>query len=112
MATVQNITIDQGTTFSLTINLTNDDNSAKNLANYTIASQMRKSYEATTKTDFTTAKVDATGEVTISLTAAQTTAVKAGRFVYDVEITGTDPVETLRVLEGLVTVTPQVTKAA
>ena len=112
MATVQNITIDQGTTFSLTINLTNDDNSAKNLANYTIASQMRKSYEATTKTDFTTAKVDATGEVTISLTAAQTTAVKAGRFVYDVEITGTDPVATLRVLEGLVTVTPQVTKAA
>ena len=112
MATVQNITIDQGTTFSLTINLTNDDNSAKNLANYTIASQMRKSYEATTKTDFTTAKVDATGEVTISLTAAETTAVKAGRFVYDVEITGTDPVETLRVLEGLVTVTPQVTKAA
>ena len=112
MATVQNITIDQGTTFSLTINLTNDDNSAKNLANYTIASQMRKSYEATTKTDFTTAKIDATGEVTISLTAAETTAVKAGRFVYDVEITGTDPVETLRVLEGLVTVTPQVTKAA
>lgn len=112
MATVQNITIDQGTTFSLTINLTNDDNSAKDLANYTIASQMRKSYEATTKTDFTTAKVDETGEVTISLTAAETTTVKAGRFVYDVEITGTDPVETLRVLEGLVTVTPQVTKAA
>ena len=112
MATVQNITIDQGTTFSLTINLTNDDGSAKNLANYSIASQMRKSYEATTKTDFTTAKVDASGEVTISLTAAQTTAVKAGRYVYDVEITGTSPVETLRVLEGLVTVTPQVTKAA
>ena len=112
MATVQNITIDQGTTFSLTINLTNDDGSAKNLANYSIASQMRKSYEATTKTDFTTAKVAASGEVTISLTAAQTTAVKAGRYVYDVEITGTSPVETLRVLEGLVTVTPQVTKAA
>jgi hypothetical protein len=32
--------------------------------------------------------------------------------VFDVQITGTDPVETLRVLEGLVTVTPQVTKAA
>jgi len=112
MATVQNISIDQGTTFSLTINLTNDDNSAKDLANYTIASQMRKSYEAATKTDFTTAKIDATGEVTISLTAAETTLVKAGRYVYDVEIAGTDPVETLRVLEGLVTVTPQVTKAA
>ena len=33
-------------------------------------------------------KVDATGKVTISLTAAQTAAVKAGRYVYDIEIAG------------------------
>lgn len=110
MATVQNITIDQGTTFSLDINLTNDDASAKDLSNYTVASQMRKSYEASTKIDFTCVQVNASGKVTISLTAAQTAAVKAGRYVYDVEITGTSPVETLRVLEGLVTVTPEVTK--
>ena len=110
MATVSNIVIDQGTTFSLDINLTNDDGSAKDLTNYTVASQMRKSYEATAKTDFTCVKVDASGKVTISLTATQTSAVKAGRYVSDVEITGTSPVETLRVLEGLVTVTPEVTK--
>tara|TARA_B100001113_G_C21105816_1_gene620855 strand:- start:1472 stop:1804 length:333 start_codon:yes stop_codon:yes gene_type:complete len=110
MATVSNIVIDQGTTFSLDINLTNDDGSAKDLTNYTVASQMRKSYEATAKTDFTCVKVNASGKVTISLTATQTSAVKAGRYVYDVEITGTSPVETLRVLEGLVTVTPEVTK--
>ncbi len=108
MATVQNIVIDQGTTFSLDINLTNDDASAKDLTNYTVASQMRKSYEASTKTDFTTAKVDNTGEVTISLTAAQTATLKPGRYVYDVEIASAS--ETLRVLEGLVTVTPEVTK--
>ena len=40
----------------------------------------------------------------------QTATLKPGRYVYDVEITGTSPVETLRVLEGLVTVTPEVTK--
>ena len=111
MATVQNIVIDQGTTFSLDINLTNDDGSAKDLTNYTVASQMRKSYEASAATNFTCVKVNASGKVTISLTATQTSAVKAGRYVYDVEITGTSPVETLRVLEGLVTVTPEVTKA-
>ena len=109
MATISNIVIDQGTTFSLELNLTNDDGSAKNLANYTVTSQMRISYEATTATDFTTAKVDATGKVTISLTAAQTAAVKAGRYVYDIEIASSS--ETLRVLEGLVTVTPNVTRA-
>ena len=108
MATVQNIVIDQGTTFSLDINLTNDDASAKDLTSYTVASQMRKSYEASTKTDFTTAKVDNTGKVTISLTAAQTATLKPGRYLYDVEIASAS--ETLRVLEGLVTVTPEVTK--
>ena len=109
MATVHNIVIDQGTTFSLELTVTNDDGT-KNLANYTVASQMRKSYEAATATSFTTSKVDATGVITLSLTAAQTSAIKNGRYVYDCEITATSPAETIRVIEGIVTVTPEVTK--
>jgi uncharacterized membrane protein YfhO len=109
MASISNIVIDQGTTFSLELNLTNDDASAKDLTNYTVTSQIRKSYDAATKTDFTTAKVDATGQVTISLTAAETAALKSGRYVYDIEIASSS--ETLRVLEGIVTVTPNVTRA-
>ena len=81
MATVTNIVIDQGTTFSLEMNLTNDDLSAKDLTDYTCTSQMRKSYDASTSTAFTVAKVNATGKITISLTAAQTAAIKAGRYV-------------------------------
>ena len=109
MAVMTNIVLDQGTTFNMTVNLTNDDLSAKNLASYSVTSQMRKSYDATTFTNFTTAKVDATGQITLSLTATQTAAVKAGRYVYDVEIAS--GVETLRVLEGLVTLTPNVSRA-
>jgi hypothetical protein len=109
MASISNIVIDQGTTFSLELNLTNDDASAKDLANYTVTSQMRKSYDAATFTNFTTAKVDATGKVTISMTAAETAALKSGRYVYDIEIASSS--ETLRVLEGIVTVTPNVTRA-
>tara|TARA_B100001939_G_C16805616_1_gene557675 strand:+ start:216 stop:542 length:327 start_codon:yes stop_codon:yes gene_type:complete len=108
MATVQNITIDQGTTYSLTITLTNDDGTAKDLSSYTVSAQMRKSYYTSTYTAFTTAKVDLTGELTISLTAAQTSDIKAGRYVYDIEIASSS--ETLRILEGIVTVTPEVTK--
>lgn len=110
MATIHNIVIDQGTTFSLKLTVTNDDGTAKNLANYSVAAQMRKSYDATTKTDFTTSKVDATGVITLSLTAAETSAVKSGRYVYDCEITATSPAETIRVIEGIVTITPEVTK--
>jgi hypothetical protein len=108
MATVQNITIDQGTTFSLTINLTNDDGTEKDLSSYTVSAQMRKSYYTSTYTAFTTAKVDNDGELTISLTAVQTSGIKAGRYVYDIEIESS--AETLRILEGIVTVTPEVTK--
>jgi len=108
MATVQNITIDQGTTFSLTINLTNDDGTEKDLSSYTVSAQMRKSYYTSTYTAFTTAKVDSEGELTISLTATQTSDIKAGRYVYDIEIESS--AETLRILEGIVTVTPEVTK--
>jgi len=108
MATINNIVIDQGTTYSFTFNLTNADGSAKDLSSYTIAAQLRKSYYTSTATDFTTDTVDADGEITISLTATQTANLKAGRYVYDIEID--DGTETLRILEGIVTVTPEVTR--
>lgn len=108
MATVENIVIDQGQTFSFSLTLSNTDGTAKDLTDYTVTSQMRKSYYTSTATDFTTAKVDLTGEITISLSATETSAIKAGRYVYDVEIASS--VETLRILEGIVTVTPEVTK--
>ena len=108
MASVNNIVIDQGTTFTLSVTLTNDDGTAKDLTAYTVASQIRKSYYTNTFTAFTASKVNSTGEISISLTAAQTTALKAGRYVYDIEIE--DPSETVRVIEGIVTVTPEVTR--
>ncbi len=81
----------------------------KDLNDYTAAAQMRKSYYTSTAIDFT---ADVTlpddGEVTISLTAEETSAIKAGRYVYDIEISSDE--ETLRVLEGIVVVNPEVTK--
>jgi hypothetical protein len=56
-----------------------------------------------------TVTIDAlNGEVTLSLTATQTAALTAGRYVYDVELTIGSTVS--RVIEGIVTVTPEVTK--
>ena len=106
---IKNITIDQGATFSETVSVTTDGSTVKNLNGYTTTSQFRKSYDSTTYTSFTTAQVDATGVITLSLTATQTTALKSGRYVYDVEIANSP--EVLRVQEGIITVTPQVTKS-
>lgn len=108
MAGITNIVIDQGTTFDLTINVTADDGSPTDLTDYTISSQIRKSYYTNTYTELTTSKVNLTGEITLSLTPTQTSALKAGRYVYDVEMASSE--ETVRVIEGIVTVTPEVTR--
>lgn len=108
MAGIQNLVIDQGTTFDITINVTLDDGSEKDLTDYTVSSQIRKSYYTNTYTAFTTSKQNLSGEITLSLTPTQTSALKAGRYVYDVEIASVD--ETVRIVEGIVTVTPEVSR--
>lgn len=109
MATIQNLYIDQGTTYSLTITVSDQNGDIKDLTDYTVAAQMRKSYYSSTATSFTaTASSPTDGEVTISLTATQTSALKSGRYVYDIEIESDE--ETLRILEGIVVVNPEVTK--
>jgi hypothetical protein len=113
MATVKNLVIDQGTTFSLTITVADVNSNEINLTGYTLRAQLRKSYGATSFTSFTVASpAPATGELIISLTDTQTSALKAGRYVYDVEIVA--PVgegsTVTRVLEGIITVTPEVTR--
>jgi hypothetical protein len=110
MATVKNLVIDQGTTYSLTITVSDATGEAVNLTGYTLRSQLRKSYGATSYTAFTAASASpTTGELTISLTDTQTSALKSGRYVYDVEIVDTNNAVT-RVLEGIITVTPEVTR--
>ena len=57
---------------------------------------------------FTVTLTEATGEVKLSLTDAQTSNIVAGRYVYDVLVTSSNV--TTRIVEGIVTVTPGVTR--
>ena len=73
---------------------------------------MAKGYASTrTRTNLTSViGSDASaGIVALSLTAAQTAALDAERYVYDVEITQTSTGTVTRVIEGLITVRPNVT---
>jgi len=104
------IQLESGATFSTEITVSNSDGTSKNLANYTARSQMRKSYYATTSTTFTVNISDAAnGTITMGLTAANTANIKAGRYVYDVEIEDGQGSVT-RIFEGIVTVSPNVTR--
>jgi hypothetical protein len=105
------LTLDQGTTFQTSISLTNDDQTAINITNYGFAAQIRKSYYSTNPVANLTVTIAnaATGNVTLSMTSANTANVKAGRYLYDLIMTDTGGVKT-RVIEGIITVTPQVTR--
>ena len=110
MAVVSNLAIDQGTTYSVTITVTDDTGSARNLTNYTPRAQMRRSYYTTANTAFTANILNPSeGTITLDLTATQTSALKAGRYVYDLElVSNTLTVE--RIVEGIVTIYPEATK--
>ncbi len=110
MATARNLVIDQGSTYSISIELSDALGNPLDLTDYTIRAQLRKSYGSNTYTQFTTSAGDEpeNGVITLSLTSTQTGALRFGRYVYDIEIENDDVVT--RVLEGIVTVTPEVTR--
>ena len=112
MATISNIFIDQGATFSTTVTIEDGTGSPLDLTGYTALAQIRKTYQSTTATDFTST-FDAdrtTGLITISLTNTQTAALEEGRYVYDLLITDLSGTKT-RVVEGIVTVNPSVSRS-
>ena len=110
MATIYNLAIDQGTDLQTTVTVTDSSGSARNLANTTGRAQLRRSYFSESNVQFTVS-IDnpANGEVVLSLTNAQTANLKYGRYVYDLELVTSGNVE--RILEGIVTIYPEVTKA-
>jgi DUF4097 and DUF4098 domain-containing protein YvlB len=109
MALKANIQIDQGTTYSTNIDVTDDNGDPVDLTGYSGAAQLRKHYTSTNAHSFTVAIANASGVVTLSMTANVTANIAAGRYVYDCELTDGDGTVS-RLIEGIVTVTPQVTR--
>ena len=110
MTTTSNLYVDQGSDFSAIVTLNNQDGTPINLTGFTIKSQFRKSYQSSTAVDFTVSIFDATkGKIRMQLPANASSAVQAGRYLYDVEITSPTN-ERKRALEGIVVLTPEITR--
>ena len=108
---VNNLVVNSGADFSQSFTLEGiDTNSAFELNNYTVEAQMRKWAGSSTATSFTASIEDAAaGQILLRLTSAQTTALKPGRYVYDVVIIDEFNIRN-RVIEGMVLVTEGVTR--
>jgi len=109
MAIKNNLVIDQGSDYSVIINVETSNNMPASLSGYTAQSQIRKNYTSLTAYSFGTVVNSALRIVTLSLSSNTTDTIPGGRYVYDCEITSNTGIKT-RLVEGIVTITPQVTK--
>lgn len=111
MASVSNLFVDQGSTYSNIITVASSTGAPLDLTNYTVAAQMRKSYGSSVAYNFTASVYNAVdGKVRLQLTDVQASAIPAGRYLYDIEITNTISSAKTRILEGTVIVTAEITK--
>lgn len=110
MAAYTELLIEQGASFSTKVNVEDTSGAAINLTSYSAASQMRKSYYSSTYSTISSIITGtANGEITLSMTSANTANLAAGRYVFDLVITSPDTTKT-RVVEGIIVVSPGVTQ--
>jgi len=79
-----------------------------NVADYTADAQIRKFYTSSNAILFNTT-LNSDSSLTLTLDPEDTVDVEPGRYVYDVKLTHGSGI-ILRILEGIATITPDVTR--
>ena len=115
--TYEDLEINQGADIAIELECVEEDGSVKNLTNHSINAKMKRTYNSTDTSDIQAfnavvqSPADA-GKLTLSLTNAQTSTLRRGRYVYDAELSFVDSDDNTiieRILEGQINVLPGVT---
>jgi hypothetical protein len=113
MAEYVELYIDQGSDFSTTVNL-NDDNTnlPQNVYGYVVTSSLRRSLLSPNVSANLTCTVNdaSNGEFLITLSSSQTANLRAGSYLFDVKVRDTLASTTTRLIEGVIIITPSITK--
>ena len=106
-----NLVIDQGSSFALDL-IIKEAGSALNLTNYTGRAQLRTTVTASSvSATFSVTKTNAAeGVLKMELAATTSANLAAGQYVYDLEIFTANDAVVKRILQGDVTLTPEVTR--
>lgn len=108
-----NLLIESGEDWSVSFNLRDEYEEYINLTSFAVAAKMAKNYRKTaTKINLNPVITTSTaGEITLTLNSTQTSALKFGRYVYDVIITAplNQGGDKKKVVEGIITVQEGVT---
>jgi len=113
MAAYVELYLDQGATFNSTVNIMDDlTNTPVNVATLVVTSQLKKSILSKNPSANVTCTVTdaANGEITLSMSHLVTANLTPGRYFFDVK--SFEPMSNVasRILEGVIHVSPQVTK--
>ena len=83
----------------------------RDITGHTLESKVQRHHKSVAPiTTVTVVVVDATqGSLTLSLSNTQTSLLKNGKYVYDVELTNTETGAKERVIEGVITIRAEVT---
>ena len=112
MAAKANIVVDQGSTFTTYLSLSDTDGNILDLTGYTAYGQIRKWYTSTSYVTLNLSIENPTqGNISLVLDANTTAAMSPGKYVYDIDTIDSFGTIT-RVIEGILTVTPTVTQLA
>lgn len=108
MAIKTNLIVDQGADFIYNVYLIDQNGDAFNISGYTANAQIRKTYTSSTYSTINVAVGNTDGLVTLSMNAAVTANLTNNRYVYDLQLHSNNV--TSRIMEGIVTVNPEVTR--
>ena len=111
-AAVYNLVIDQGSDFAIDLTI-KELGSAKDLTGYSARAQMRSTRTATSIAASFTCTVlspPTNGIVKMQLANAVSSALTAGRYIYDLEIHTSGNAVVRRLIQGEVTLNPEVTR--
>ena len=105
-----NFIVEQGATFTRQLTV-KENNSVMDLTGYSVASKMRSTHDTSTVAGTFTCTVSnaSGGIITVAMTSSVTADIEEGIYVYDLESTSGAGIVT-RLLQGEVTVNPEVTR--
>lgn len=111
MAISINHDMDQGANFSFTHIVRGNDNVPTDISSgYTAYAQMRRFYSSTNVVTLNASITGSTGNILVSLGATGTAAIKPGVWFYDLELHSNGSANVQRLVQGMITVYPEVTK--
>ena len=109
MAIKTNLIVDQGSNFVYKIYLVDVDGLPFSVTGFSGNAQIRKSYTSSSYTTMDVAIDANSGLITLSMNAYTTASLTQNRYVYDLQLTGNTGIVS-RIVEGFVTVSPEVTR--